>query len=358
MKKWNLAVLGLGEGRSIMSAAIESDYFELINICDLNEELCKARGTEFNFEKYTTNYQDLLDDSTIDVIGIYTPDQMHKEHIIMALNAGKHVICTKPLMVSLDGFQELIEAQKRTGKTIFVGQSSRYFEPAIRQRKDYEDGLFGEIVHVETQYITDARWFLDKPWSRKAGFSWMYNFLIHALDLAIWYLPDIETVYGVGYISENTKEYDVNVEDALSFILKDKSGKIAVVKGIYTEPVFEYDVEQSISCTIRGTKGVSRAGYPKLMYNRFFKDANIIENVDLEDKNDYYFRFEGNTHHAGEYQNYIEEFAIKMNNKITPKPDLYEGLKTLAIMEAMEVSLKTGDVVNVKDILLKRELNL
>lgn len=358
MKKWNLGVLGLGEGRSIISAVQSSEYFTLGNVCDLNEDLCKERVREFNLDKYTTNYDDMLKDENIDVIGIYTPDQLHKQHIIMALEANKDVICTKPLLVTLDDVKELVEVQKRTGKTVFVGQSSRYFEPQIQLRKDYEEGLFGEVVHIETQYITDARWFLEKPWSRKSGFSWLYNFLIHAVDLAVWYLPEIETVYGVGYVSENTKDFDVNVPDSLSFIFKDKSGKSAIVKGIYAEPTFDYDVEQSISCTLRGTKGIGRAGYPKLTYHRALDEKGLKENISYTNKSDYYFRFENTSHHAGEYQNYIDDFAIKMNKGETPKPDLYEGIRTLCVMEAMEKSLLSGELIKVQDVINTRGLNL
>ena len=358
MKKWTLGVLGLGEGRSIISAALQSEWYELGNICDLDEELCKVRAKEFGLEKYTLSYEEMLADPSIDVIGIYTPDQMHKAHIKMAMEAGKDVICTKPLMISLDDAKELIEVQKRTGKTVFVGQSSRYFEPAMQQRKDYEEGMFGEVVHVETQYITDARWFLDKPWSRKQGFSWMYNFLIHAVDLAVWYLEDVETVYGCGYVSENTKEYDIEVPDVLSFILKSSQGKSAIVKGVYAEPVFDYDIEQSISCTIRGSKGVSRAGYPRLKYERHFPEQKIHEVQKYDSLHSYYFRFENESHHAGEYQNYIEEFAKLMNGNQIPKPDLYEGLRTLAVMEAMEETLKTEKKVYVADILSRRKIIL
>ena len=102
MKKYVMGVLGLGEGRSIISAVLNSKHWELGCICDLNENLCKERCVEFNVERYTTDYNEMLSDDSIDVIGIYTPDQLHATHIKMALEAGKHVICTKPLMVSLN----------------------------------------------------------------------------------------------------------------------------------------------------------------------------------------------------------------------------------------------------------------
>ena len=358
-KQWTLGVVGLGEGRSIISAAQQSTMWELKQICDLNEELCKERCKEFDFPNYTLSYEEMLADDSIEVIGIYTPDQLHATHIKMALEADKHVICTKPLMVSLDEAKELLEVQKRTGKVIFVGQSSRYFEPAVRQRKDYEAGLHGELVTVETHYISDSRWFLERDWSHQSGFSWMYNFMIHAVDLAVWYLPEIEEVYGVGVVSQNTKDYKLNVPDTLKFILKNSDGTCASVNGCYATPTLGSAVEQSISCTLRGTKGVSRAGYPKLKYYTNFspiqKTASLHE---FDDLHPYFFRFESETHHAGEYQNYIEDFAICMNTGKVPKPDLKEGIRTLAVMEAMEQSIKYNRAIKIADVLKERGISL
>ena len=112
MKKLKLGVLGLGEGRSIISAVCQSDYWEMGMLCDLNEELCKERCEEFGVSGYKTDYREMLAQEDIDVIGIYTPDQLHAEHIQMALAAGKHVICTKPLMVDLDEANALLKAQE------------------------------------------------------------------------------------------------------------------------------------------------------------------------------------------------------------------------------------------------------
>ena len=362
-KKYKLGVLGLGEGRSIMSAALCSKDWELVEICDLNEQICKERIEEFRQDwtnpKYTLSYEEMLKNDDVEVIGIFTPDQLHVAHIKMALEAGKHVICTKPLMVSLDEAKELLSAQEKAGKVVFVGQSSRYFEPAMRQRKDFLEGKHGELATVETHYISDSRWFLERDWSRSQCFSWQNNFLIHAVDLAVWYLPEIEDVYGVGFTSENTKEYGLDVPDTFKFILKEKSGKCASVSGVYAEPTLGSAVEASISCTIRGTKGISRAGYPKLKYYTNFEPTQKTAQLHTYDElHDYYFRFEAENHHAGEYQNYIEDFARSMNEGIIPKPDIKEGIRTLAVMEAMEESVKTGKVIKVADILNKRQIKL
>lgn len=358
-QKFRMGVLGLGEGRSIISAVQQSEYWELGNICDLNEELCRERCREFGLSTYTTSYEEMLAQEEIDVIGIYTPDQLHATHIKMALQAGKHVICTKPLMVDLEEANELLKVQKETGKAVFVGQSSRYFEPARRQRLDYEAGKHGELACVETHYISDSRWFLERDWSRRKGFSWMYNFMIHALDLAVWYLPQVEEVYGLSVVSENTKAYGLEVPDTLKFLLKDKSGKFAVVSGAYATPTLGSAIEQSISCTLRGSRGISRAGYPKLKYYTNFQPIQKTAQLhEYDELHSYFFRFEAESHHAGEYQNYIEEFAREMLAGRRPTPDLQEGIRTLAVMEAMEESAATGQVVKVSEVFKRREINL
>lgn len=349
LKTYRLGVIGLGEGRSILSAAIQSDRWELVNVCDISEEACKMRAAEFGLTRYTQHYEDLLSDPEIDVIAIYTPDQLHGRHIKQALDAGKHVIVTKPMLTSLNEAQELINAAETSGKRLFVGQSSRFFEPMLHQRRDYLAGRHGEIDTVETSYISDSRWFLDKGWSRQNGFSWMYNFMIHAVDLAAWYLPHIEEVFGYSHSSLTNQEYGLSVPDTMRFLMKDAEGRIAHVSGSYTKPTLS-NVDPQISCTLRGTKGTSRAVYSNLQYHTHFPPEKAVTHT-FEEKHPYYFRFEGESHHAGEYQNYIEYFSDCLDKGEVPKPDLYEGLRTLAIMEAMERSMKTRAPVKVAEIL-------
>ncbi|MEI9955972.1 MAG: Gfo/Idh/MocA family oxidoreductase [Ferruginibacter sp.] len=158
----NLGILGLGEGRSTISAALQSKKVHLKMICDANKELCVQRADEFKMYDYTTDYADMLNDADIDIIAIYTPDHLHAEHVKQALLHNKHVICTKPFIDDLSKAKELLELQKKTGKKVFIGQSSRFFEPYKRQRKDFEEGVIGELITIESHYNADHRWFLEK----------------------------------------------------------------------------------------------------------------------------------------------------------------------------------------------------
>lgn len=367
--KFVLGILGLGEGRSILSAALNSSYYTIGNICDLQEDLCRRRCEEFHLAGYTTHYEDLLSDPEIDIIGIYTPDQLHARHIAMALQAGKDVICTKPLFTDLHDARMLLECQRKSGRHVFVGQSTRFFESVKNQRAAFEDGSLGELVTLETHYKSDSRWFLERPWSKTEGFSWMYNFMIHAVDLAVWYLPEIEEVFGYGVTSSNTKAFGITAEDTLSFLLKNRDGRFATVEGSYATPCLNSRIEFPIECTLRGTRGISRGGYNQLvMYQKSLKKdladpsgcyalnshtEDYYDDLTLsyQDRHDYYFRFEGETHHAGEYQNYIEYYAREILSGRTPFPDLSEGIHTIAVMEAMHRSLKAGTPVRVSDVM-------
>jgi predicted dehydrogenase len=351
-----LGILGLGEGRSTMSAALQSNSYELKTICDVNEQQCRQREKEFDFHNYTTKYQDMLDDKEIDVIAIYTPDHLHAEHVKQALLHGKHVVCTKPFIDDLGDAKELLELQEKSGKKVFVGQSSRFFEPAKRQRKDFEAGLIGELITIESYYHADHRWFLEKSWSLQQSFKWLYGGLSHPADFIRWYLPDIEEVMGYGMISSNGKKAGLKNEDTMHFIFKTKDGRIARVSGAYTGPTQPASRDSGMSCVLRGTEGASQADYHELRYAITDKtgEERVIHWGDATLK--HYFRFEGQSHHAGEYQNYLEYFANSIEQGFTAYPDIKEGIGTIALLQAMDRSLQTGKPVRVDDVLKEHGL--
>lgn len=346
----NIGILGLGEGRSTISAALQSPKLQLKMICDQNLALCKQREDEFNVHDYTTDYQEMLNDKSIDIIAIYTPDHLHAEHVKQALLHNKHVVCTKPFIDDLTVAKELISLQQSSGKKVFVGQSSRFFEPMKRQRADYEQGLIGELITVEAYYHADHRWFLEKPWSLQQSFKWLYGGLSHPVDFIRWYLPNIEEVMGYGMLSSNGTKGGLKNADTMHFIFKATDGRIARVSGAYTGPVQPVTRDSEMSCILRGDQGCSQGDYMDLRYA--ITDKNGEERViTWEHKLKHYFRFEGKSHHAGEYQNYLEYFTDSIEQNFTAYPDLKEGIGTIALLKAMDKSLRTGIPVKVKDIL-------
>jgi predicted dehydrogenase len=354
-RKLSLGVLGLGEGRSIISAGVKSPAWNVAQLCDLNEDLCRVRCREFGVPRYTTSFEELLANESVDVVGVYTPDHLHAEHVIRSLRAGKHVICTKPFLDGLDSARDLLEAQRRSGKQVFVGQSTRFFAPFMVQREHFNTGAFGELNTIEAAYHADHRWFLEKPWAKRPQFKWLYDALSHPADLVRWYLPDIAEVMGYGRLSENGGTEGLANADSFHFIFKSESGKIARVSGSFSGPTVPAQRDSGMTCILRCANGASQADYHELRYSWKLGRQSIIERFEGEE--DHYFRFEGHTHHAGEYQNYIEYFARCLDSGETPKPDLREGIITVALLEAMEASTKFGRPIRLKDVLVSNGLD-
>jgi predicted dehydrogenase len=352
-----IGILGLGEGRSTISAALQSEKLTLKMICDKNLDLCRQRADEFKVYDYTTEYEEMLNDKSIDIIAIYSPDNLHAEHVKQALLHDKHVVCTKPFIDDLTKASELIRLQEKTGKKVFVGQSSRFFEPYKRQRADFEKGLIGELITIESHYNADHRWFLEKKWALEKSFKWLYGGLSHPVDFIRWYLPNIDQVMGYGMISANGKKAGLKNEDTMHFIFKATDGRIARVSGSYTGPIQPTQRDSGMTCVLRGTEGASQADYHELRYaiTSGSGEQEIITWGDATLK--YYFRFEGQSHHAGEYQNYLEYFVDSIEQNFTAHPDLAEAIGTIALLEAMDKSMQSGSVIKVNDLLRDYGLN-
>ena len=349
MKPLGLGVLGLGEGRSIISAGVHSELWNVVCLCDTNAALAQERCAEFGLANYTTDYDAMLADPTVDAVGIYTPDHLHAEHVIRALDAGKHVICTKPFIDNLARAADVLGAQERSGKQVMVGQSTRFFAPFIRQRQHYDSGALGELATVEAAYNADHRWFLKKPWARRPSFKWLYGGISHPADLVRWYLADIVEVMGYAYLSSNGRAGGLVNPDTYHFVLKAADGRIARVTGVYSCPTVPPERDSGMTCILRCDAGASQADYHELRYAWKIGEEAVVES--FESKRDYYFRFGGVSHHAGEYQNYIEYFARCVEAGETPKPDPREGIVTVALMQAMDECTEMGAPVKIADVL-------
>ncbi|HZI31313.1 MAG TPA: Gfo/Idh/MocA family oxidoreductase, partial [Candidatus Binatia bacterium] len=239
--------------------------------------------------------------------------------------------------------------QEKSGKHVFVGQSTRFFASFKRQRAHFQSGVFGELNTVEAAYHADHRWFLQKPWAKQVAFKWLFGGLSHPSDLIRWYLPDIAEVMGYSSLSRNGPAGGLQNDDTFHFILKSASGKIARVSGCYSCQTVPSQRHSGMTCILRCENGASQADYHELRYAWKLGRQSVIERFEGEE--DFYFRFGGQTHHAGEYQNYIEYFANCLAAGETPAPDAREGVVTVALLQAMEESCATGQPVKLAEML-------
>lgn len=345
---FRLGILGLGEGVSILSAATTSALAEPYMLCDLDEELCKKRGGDFGVARYTTRYAEMLANPDVEGVAIYTPDPLHGEHVRMALEAGKHVICTKPLFKGLDGAKAIFDLWRGSGLAAMVGMSCRFFETFRRQREMVDAGRHGALLSAEAHYNGDKRKGTSGTWGKAGAVDWLYTGLSHPVDLVYWHLGPIREVSGFGTESAAARRQGQTTPDMLHFSLSAESGAVGRVTGCYGSPHDHPDGAPMIGCTLRGDTGVSQANYPEFrLYSRFDGEEASLQT--FEDLHPYYFRWGGASHHAGEFQNYLEHFVRSIQAGTLPAPDLADGIRVVATLEAMKRALSEHRVVSVAE---------
>ncbi|GAB4118362.1 MAG: hypothetical protein Fur005_29670 [Roseiflexaceae bacterium] len=360
-----VGVLGLHEGRTMLvaltharptrmthglylpPAAIEptrTPHVRAVAGCDLNSEKISAAQAICPDLFYTTSYADLLAREDVDIVAIYTPDTLHADHIVQAFAAGKHVICTKPLLSSLADAQRVIAAANQSGKRLLVGQSTRFFEPFLRQRAAFERGELGQIELADAHYIHRMDWFYEKSaWARTEA-DWIFLGMSHPIDLLHWYLGPIADVHAFARHSRMAHEYQVRSEDMIILNLRAQNGSLGRALGHYGLHELPR-ARNAIELVLYGASGTSMAQYHDMRYLHTAPDGSEIVEDALYEWRGYYFNHEMHGMHYGEFANYAEQFAMSILENRPCAPDLSDGLATLAIMQAARRSLDTGQAV-------------
>jgi predicted dehydrogenase len=341
-ERLGIGVLGLHEGHTMLVALRASQFCKAVAGCDLekakrDEALEAAPGISV-----TDDYDAMLARKDVDIVAIYTPDPMHAEHIERAFHAGKHVICTKPLINDLSQGEKLLKVAKETGMRLQVGQSTRFYEPFLRQRELFEAGQLGEIEVFDAHYNHRMDWWYEKsPWAIE-GTHWAYLGLSHPVDLARWYLGPIREVHAYGSVSSLGKKVGMKTPDAIVVNLISQTGKIGRILGNYG--IHELPAARSlIECFLMGSKGSSLARYPDLRFT-YSDERGVQIDEDYEHAMaGYYYRHELKGMHYGEFCNIADYFATCILSGKPNSPDLVEGLETVAVMDAIVRSLKSGE---------------
>lgn len=353
--KKGIGVAGLHEGRTLLVALQRTTLARAIAGCDLEENKIAAARIEMPDLFYTKSYKEMLSRRDVDIVAIYTPDAVHGQNIIEAFEAGKDVICTKPFINSMADAQKVLEVARRTRRKLLVGQSTRFFEPFIRQRRAYEKGHYGELELVDAHYIHRMDWFYEKsPWAA-TDTDWIFLGMSHPIDLVRWYLGPIEEVHAYGYTSALGKKYGLQSRDVYVVNLLSTSGKIARAMGHYGIREIP-SARNCIELLLCGTNNSGLAQYHDMRYKYTNDDGTEVCEDPLYELRHYYFNSEIHGMHYGEFANYTDYFTDALINNKPYSPNLEEGIETFCVMEAVRRSVQTGKPVAVEPLL--REVGL
>lgn len=372
-KAKGVGVIGLHEGRTLLlSMATRTSYCFPVAGCDLSEEKLAASQAELPELFFTSDYREMLKRPDVEIVAIYTPDKHHAEHIAMAFEAGKDVICTKPLVITTKDAKRVLEVGKKTGRKLLVGQSSRFFEPFRRQRAAFERGEIGKVELLDAHYIHRMDWYYEKsPWVA-TDTDWVFLGLSHPLDLVRWYLGPIKSVHAFASRSAIGEKYGLKGNDIYIVNAVAKSGQVGRAMGHYG--VHELPTARNcIELMLYGSGGSSLAQYHDMKYIHTapekksdhpaahkVEDAHVgfkaggLEEVTedcLYAGRHYYFNSEVHGMHYGEFANYVDYFARSLMSNAAYSPNLEEGLETFCFMEAVRRSTLEGRPVEVASVM-------
>ncbi|GGF94472.1 Gfo/Idh/MocA family protein [Paenibacillus abyssi] len=269
-KKIRVAVIGAG---SISEMHLKSYHnnpdAELVAICDLNEGRARAKAEKYDIPNVYTDYNDVMKNPDIDAVSICTWNNSHAPISIASLNAGKHVLCEKPLCKTVEEALEVEETVKRSGKTLQVGFVRRYASNTRIIKQFLENGDLGEIYYTKASCIrklgNPGGWFSDVE---RSGGGPLIDVGVHVIDLC-WYLmgrPKVKSVSGNTYRKlgnrANVKnlayykaaDYDANhndVEDLANAMIRFENGASLLVDVSFTL----HAKEDELTVKIFGDKG-------------------------------------------------------------------------------------------------------
>ena len=339
-----IGILGLHEGRTLLLALDRIAHARVVGGCDLEQTKIDSAREAAPDVFYTRDYDALLARPEVDIVAIYTPDAQHGEHIEHAFEAGKDVICTKPLVNSVADAKRILAAARRTGRKLLVGQSTRFFEPFLRQRAAFERGELGAIELADAHYIHRMDWYYAKsPWVARDT-DWIFLGLSHPLDLLRWYLGPIREVQALGSRSKLGKQHGVAGMDVYVVNVVAEDGRLGRALGHYG--VHELpSARNCIELMLYGDAGTSLAQYHDMRYVHTAPDGTELTEDHLYAGRHYYFGSEVHGMHYGEFANYAEHFARALIEGQPHAPDLEHGLETFCLMEAARRSATEGKPV-------------
>lgn len=201
-KKLKVGVVGVrGIARTHFPGWIDSPHAEMVAFADIDTKILKQRGKEQGITLLYDNAQDLFRNPDIDIVDICTPNGAHAPLAIAALNAGKHVICEKPLAPTPAEIRSMIRARDRNGKTLMTAQHFRFQASAQALKGALGAGAVGNVYHARSWMLRrsgapTSPGFVSKKLS---GGGPCIDIGVHILDLTLWMMghPKPVAVSGV-----------------------------------------------------------------------------------------------------------------------------------------------------------------
>jgi len=308
---------------------------KLSAVCDIDPAKAKATGEQYKIPYYTS-IEDLLEKAKdTDVISICTPNGLHAEQTIAALKAGYHVVCEKPMALSVQDCGEMINTAEKANRRLFVVKQNRFNPPVAAVKKIIDEGKLGKILSAQ----------LNCFWNRNEEYyknSWkgtmdldggtLFTQFSHFIDLFYWMIGDVKEV--AGFKGNLGHDGLIEFEDTGCIALLFHNGAIGTIN--YTVNSHRKNMEGSL--TIFGEKGTVKIG-GQYLNELEYQDIEDYEIKDLPPGNppNNYGKYQGSmSNHDKVYANVIDV----LSNGGVIATNGFEGLKTVEIIDKIYSAAK------------------
>ena len=344
-----LGVIGMGPNNMASTFALlrdEADLrYSMSAICTRRREVLDECVRMFAPGWGTTDYRELVSRDDVDVVCVFSPDHLHAEHCIAALEHGKHVVCTKPMVASLEDARRLVSLVREKGVKFLVGQTMRFDRQFMAARKLFADGDLGGLIALESYYVHDMRPVYEfTPWRMTVPQDLMFGGCVHSIDVIRAFGGDIESVHAVAREGGLTPDYPI--PDNFFINVKFKSGVIGRVSGLYgvvhpPTPMMQFG--------IYGTKGSLQAeftdnapGEIRVVLDR--DPEHKVKVTPFEPERDL-----SAYGHGAAVIRYMRHFQGCLDEDLEPSPGVLDGAKSVAAGAAAWESVRTGRAARVAD---------
>ena len=349
-EKIKLGIIGVGSiAAEHIKGYLKNPNVEIYAFCDISEKQLSLMGEKYGITRLFTQAEDLLSIPEIDAVSVCTWNSAHAAVSIAALNAGKHVLCEKPMAISAEEGLLMKEAADRNQKTLMIGFVRRYGNDCKILKDFMKIDYFGDIYYAKVRYLrklgNPGGWFGDKSLS---GGGPLIDLGVHVIDLIKYVLgnPKPVSVYGAAYQKlnsrKNIKEKECykssgagdddicNVEDLAVAMIRFENGTVLNV-----ETSFSLNIEKdSGEIELFGTKGGAKID-PEL---KIFTEINdYLADIKLDAKTALNFE--------GLFENEINHFVDVVKNNAKCMSPAEDGVEMMKILDAIYESARIGHEV-------------
>lgn len=259
--KLGFAIVGTGVIAPLHATSIHAaENAELIAVVDVVEEKAKAFQQEHNCASYYTSLEDCLQDDRVNVVSICTPSGTHADLAIQAAEAGKHVLCEKPLDIRADKMTAMIDACRKANVKLGAVFQRRVMDSTLQVKRMLDKNLFGKLTlsdaylkyYRSQEYYDSAGW--RGTWAMDGGGALM-NQGVHGVDLIQWLNGGVKKIFARAAALAR----DIEVEDTAVAVVEYNNGAFGVIEGstlIYPDQITRFELHGEKGTVIFNDHGI------------------------------------------------------------------------------------------------------